>query len=120
MNIQETSREIHENAVNKGFWPANQNIGEKLMLIVSELGEAMEAHRKGKFAYGKFDPIDVSDEVFIKEFEFDIKDTFEDELADTTIRLFDLAYAMGIDIEKHIQLKNRYNKTREYLHGKKY
>ncbi len=120
MDIQKTSREIHDNAVNKGFWPTNQNIGEKLMLIVSELGEAMEAHRKGKFAYGSFDPSETSNKTFVKAFEHGIKDTFEDELADTTIRLFDLAYAMGIDIEKHIQLKNRYNKTREYLHGKKY
>ena len=33
-----------------GFWDKERNIGELLMLVTSELGEAMEAHRKSKFA----------------------------------------------------------------------
>jgi len=121
MDIKQTSKEIHENAIDKGFWSEGQNIGEKLMLIVSELGEAMAAHRKDKFAFTKFDLSEITDiKLFIQIFENTIKDTFEDELADAIIVLLDLAYAMGIDIEKHIILKNKYNKTREHLHSKKY
>ena len=52
MNINELIKRAHENAVKKGFYPEgeNKNIGELLMLIVSELGEALEAHRKNRFA----------------------------------------------------------------------
>jgi NTP pyrophosphatase (non-canonical NTP hydrolase) len=49
-----------------------------------------------------------------------VKDTFEDEIADTVIRLLDLSEGLGIDIEKHIRLKLEYNKTRPHKHGKKY
>ncbi len=71
----------------------NRNIGELLMLIVSELGEALEAHRKG--VYGsiesfEFDTIQASDIDLGKAYHNYLKDTFEDELADVFIRLFDL------------------------------
>jgi NTP pyrophosphatase (non-canonical NTP hydrolase) len=49
-----------------------------------------------------------------------VKDTFEDELADAAIRIFDLAHSKGIDLQKHIEAKMRYNATREHMHGKKY
>lgn len=38
----------------------------------------------------------------------------------TLMRIFLLAVVMGIDIEKHIQLKMEYNSSRPYKHGKKY
>lgn len=38
----------------------------------------------------------------------------------TLIRIFLLAEAMGIDIEKHIQLKMEYNASRPYKNGKRY
>lgn len=38
----------------------------------------------------------------------------------TLMRIFLLAESMGIDIEKHIQLKMEYNNSRPYKHGKKY
>jgi hypothetical protein len=39
MDIMETVKEVHVNAVAKGFWDAPEwNFSEKLMLIVSELG----------------------------------------------------------------------------------
>jgi NTP pyrophosphatase (non-canonical NTP hydrolase) len=69
----------------------NRNIGELLMLIVSELSEALEAHRKGIFVNCDIDDyIDFSKKYFIPWFEKHIKDTFEDEIADVFIRLFDL------------------------------
>lgn len=56
----------------------------------------------------------------MKGFETDIKDTFEDEIADCFIRLFDLCGRYKIDIESHIKAKMKYNSLREKLHGKKY
>jgi NTP pyrophosphatase (non-canonical NTP hydrolase) len=56
----------------------------------------------------------------IMYFKENIKDTFEDELADTVIRILDLCGARGIDLEKHIYLKLKYKATRERMHGKNY
>ena len=121
--------EIHENAKNKGFWDSPRETGTLLMLCVSELSEAMEADRRGKYAdIAAYNECENADDIFegdkqmylVSSFQCLIKDTFEDELADTIMRILDLCGAHGIDIEKHIELKMKYNETRERLHGKKY
>jgi NTP pyrophosphatase (non-canonical NTP hydrolase) len=87
------------------------------MLCVSELSEALEADRKGRVAnLDKFDQGIAHGDIF----ETYIKDTFEDELADTVIRILDLCGARGIDLERHINLKLKYNRSRERMHGKAY
>ena len=150
MTIPEIIKQAHENAVEKGFYTDNnlrycpecncflnckeeykepsgycdkfelrdKNIGELLMLIVSELGEALEAHRKSRFTNKEF----LYNESVTHEngFQAFIKDTFEDELADAVIRICDMCGYLNIDLEKHIELKMKYNATREYKHGKKY
>lgn len=149
MKINELIKRAHNNAVEKGFYDCpicgtigddhhsaycidnytdeqrRSNIGELLMLIVSELGEALEADRSGKFA--DWDSTVISgitnlpkSEQFPAAFERYIKDTFEDEIADTFIRLFDLCGYLKINIEKHILAKMAYNETRGYRHGKRY
>lgn len=128
MNIKEISQEIHENNIKKGFWEDKdtKNVGEVLMLCVTELSEALEAHRNGKFSnIEKFHKERQSTPFHekaatIQSFQDNIKDTFEDEIADTVIRLFDLCEGFGIDLETHIRLKTDYNKTRPFKHGKKY
>ena len=125
MNIKEISKEIHETNVKNGFWEGERNTGELLMLVTSELAEALEADRKGyKCELTKAGKMNFSGqdnvEVFQALFRGNIKDTFEDEIADAVIRLFDLAEGRGIDLEWHIAAKLRYNKTRPYKHGKAY
>lgn len=105
---------IHGNNKAKGFWDKERNVGELLMLITSELGEALEAHRRGIFA--DWNDFEVNGTPFV----YSIKDTFEDEIADAVIRLLDLSAGLGIDLEKHINMKVRYNESRPNLHGKKY
>lgn len=39
---------VHATAVEKGFWDFERNKGEMLMLVSSELAEALEAHRAGR------------------------------------------------------------------------
>ena len=112
--LNELAEEIYQNNKEKGFWDKERNVGEMLMLVTSELGEAMEAHRKGRFAN-----LEAYEE-FSEDFEDAIKDTFEDEIADSVIRLLDMCGGIGIDIDTHIKLKLEYNKTRERLHGKSY
>ena len=117
--------EIHNNAVTKGFWEGEAaNIPTKLMLIVSEISEAMEAHRKNNFALGNGHIQGVlgwvNEKDFIEHFERTEKDTFQDELADAMIRILDLAEKMDIDLESHIKAKMRYNKSRPFMHNVKY
>jgi len=100
MQIKELVKRAHENAVAKGFYPESEdkNIGELLMLVVSELGEALESHRKGK--HGKLNIfLSLKEDDFNRWFESIIKDTFEDELADVIIRLCDMIGYLEIDID---------------------
>lgn len=92
--LSEWSQLCHATAREKGFWDKERNTGEALMLIVTELAEAMEAHR-------------VQDQ-----------ENFREELADTFIRLLDLCGGLGIDIEAEIAKKAERNKARPYKHGK--
>ena len=186
-NLNDLAQQIHANAKAKGFWDEPRNTGEVFMLIVSELGEALEAHRSGKrvgesidfgvwgiMVYGHFK----------QSFEREVKGTFEGEIADVVIRILDycafaeieidipmyemhgdfevgksdniggtllgittwickaadedcsigraaclnaaliiccnLADAQGFDLIQHIELKMKYNATREHRQGKKY
>lgn len=122
---------INENAKKKGFWDEPINLSEKLMLTVSELSEAQEADREDNYV----NPIDVKqfyEDVIVEGcmnvdkksmlefFESNIKNTFEDEIADACIRLLDICEYKNIDIERHIQIKHWYNSLRPFKHGKKY
>ena len=133
--LNELSKQIHENAKSKGFFDNEKNIGEMLCLIHSEVSEALEAVRTNKyysncvdkqkwFIKGMADKnygATFNDDLFFKEqFENRVKNSFEDELADVIIRVLDLCGYKGIDIEKHIALKMKYNSMREHKHGKQY
>ncbi|MBN2135228.1 MAG: hypothetical protein JW737_05820 [Acidobacteria bacterium] len=100
MTVSDLIRDCHSNAKMKGFWDASQNIPEKVMLVVTELAEGVEAYRNG---------------IVIGE-----KDCFAEELADAVIRIFDICGYLEIDLEKELREKMKYNKTRPYLHGKKF
>jgi len=124
LGINESAKQIHSNNKEKGFWEGERNVGEMLMLVVSELGEAMEAHRKNRFAnieaFNARDEDRTTDSDVVSDFQELVKDTFEDEIADAVIRLLDLSAGLGIDLESHINLKVSYNKSRPRLHGKLY
>ena len=92
--LSELTKVCHETAVEKGFWDEKRNMGEALMLVVTELAEAMESYRKQE------------------------DENFKEELADTFIRLFDLCGGLNIDIAREIAKKAKKNKTRPYKHGK--
>ena len=94
---------------------------ERLLLVVSEIGEMVEARRAGKKAdweaYDKeTDGVEVNPDAF-KEY---IKDSPEDELADAMIRIFSMSGLEEINLQKHVSEKMRYNQSRERLHGKQF
>lgn len=136
MDIKEISKQINENAHAKGFWDKGVDVPEKLMLIVSEVSEAMEADRIDKRAningfYSDMKNAGIGKDLsfksrfeqveFERSFEATIKNSLEDELADAAIRIFDLATEMGIDLSWHIDHKVKYNANRPVMHGgKKY
>jgi len=74
-------------------------VSQKLALISSELGEALEAWSKGRHGLEE-------------------KNTFEDEIADVFIHLSDLCGYLGIDLDKQVEWKYAYNLTRPHKHGK--
>ena len=91
-DIRELCKEAHENAVRHGFWNEEHDIRHYLMLVITELAEAVQAYRKGRFAdrdeYEKM----VRERGCAEDTAFllSVKDTFEDEMADACIRLMDL------------------------------
>lgn len=72
-----------------------RNVGETLMLIVSEIAEAMEGHRKG-----------------LMDDHLPDRPMIEVELADALIRICDLAGAMGLDLGGAVAAKLDYNARR--------
>lgn len=110
MTINELIQVAHSQAKAKGFWDKERNTDELLMLIVSECGEALEAHRKGRVArLERYDTMRLEAGYSVEDNEIDtgnfvlyIKDTFEDELADIVIRIADLAGGMDLKLRGSI------------------
>ena len=132
MTLNELRDEMFAYAEKQGFHEEPFNFGESLMLIVSELSEALEADRNEKYAENPLVPIPNKEvgynnllyiepenitEVF---YEQNVKGTVEEELADAIMRLCALAGHRKIDLDWHVRAKQAYNKTRPFKHGKKY
>jgi hypothetical protein len=76
--------------------PIDRNIGELLMLMVSELAEAMEGHRKN-----------------LMDDKLPHRKMFEVELADLVIRVLDTAVHYAPGLESAVMEKLAYNRIRE-------
>ena len=105
-SLDNLAKDIHTTAVEKGFWPDKVDdifIAKQMMMIVSEVVEAMEAIRKNKG-----------------------KQEVADEMADIIIRTLDLYQGLVdngyVDQELQIALNNKtsFNKSRPERHGVKF
>jgi hypothetical protein len=99
-NFNELAAEIH--SANHQWWHdpvtgarLQRNKGELLMLVVSEIAEAMEGERK-----------DLMDD------HLPHRKMAEVEFADTLIRILDYAGAYGFDLDGAVAEKREYNKHR--------
>lgn len=115
--LNELARRVH--AMNRPKWwmnletghPLERNVGELLMLVVSEIAEAMEGHRKN-----------------LPDDKLPHRSMFEVEIADAVIRILDMCAGMDLDLGGAFEEKMAYNEkrvdhTREHRlsdYGKKY
>jgi len=123
--LNKAAETVHAANVKKGFYDEPSDFGTRIMLIVCELAEAVEADRDGKRCEQAelelaAEANGLGEETFPEIFRDMVKDTVEDEIADSFIRLLDLCGQLQIDIDKHINTKFAFNATREHKHGKKY
>mgnify|MGYP004564237819 FL=1 len=96
MDFNKLSKEAHANAVKHGFWEMPVGKMHCLMLIITEIGEMVEADRSGRHAnYAGYNGQRG------RSFDAFIKDTVEDEMADVVIRLCDLAGALNMHFEEN-------------------
>jgi NTP pyrophosphatase (non-canonical NTP hydrolase) len=112
MDYNKLAIQAHEDAKANGWYEKVQPINTYLALIKSELYEAFEAFRGKDYAPSSAHFTVLQTACFFNEdhiiiFKAQIKDTFEDEIADTAIRIFDFCGWYGIELPepKKIQTK---------------
>lgn len=103
-SINEICYDLYQASAAAGWWTAKDGtplqdnpyvVGQKLLLIHSEISEATEGDRKGAM-----------------DSHLPHRPTVEVELADAFIRICDLAAAYGMDLGGAVVEKMAYNKTR--------
>lgn len=94
--------QVYLDNVKAGWWsdietgmPKDRNVGELLCLVHSEISEALEGYRKG-----------------LMDDKLPHRAMFEVEIADTIIRLLDIAGRFDLNLDDAIKEKREYNSKR--------
>ena len=115
--IKEWQQDVHWVAWNKGWyddWPDvydPHHVASRLANITSECSEALEDLKRAK----KLEDL----KVVSRRLDYPKPLGFGIELADIVIRTMDLAELLDIDLQKMMEEKHAYNKTRKHRHGGK-
>ncbi len=102
MNTEELNalkEKAYKWAVEHGFHEEEKPDAFYLGLVMSEMGEAINADRKGMHANPEAFMKDWGKVPFKDSFEAHIKDSVEDEIADIVIRLLDFAGLRGYKLD---------------------
>lgn len=103
-NIVPLALYAHQQAEAKGFWKEPHHEDHYLMLVLTELAEAVEADRKCNWAVLDPATIDTLERMegapYVQMFLREVKDTVEDEIADACIRLLDLIGSKATEDEE--------------------
>lgn len=101
----------YTNACNHGFHDCEYKDDHWLMLVITEVSEAVQADQKGRVGkkcksrfdmeFNRYSALVEENKRFKCAFDKFVKDTFPDELADVIIRLLDLAGLREINIEPY-------------------
>jgi NTP pyrophosphatase (non-canonical NTP hydrolase) len=93
--LMKLAHDIHGQNVRAGWWDNPREMGTLLMLVVSEIAEAMEGDRKG-----------------LQDDHLPHRPMVEVELADAIIRILDIAAYHGLDLDGAVHEKLQYNMRR--------
>ena len=117
MNLNKLRDRAYKTACEHGFHDEELSNEHYLCLVISELMEAVEADRKGKkslimqFECG----ISYPKNNFKQVFDFCIKGTVEEELADVVIRCLDLAGLRGWDLQDTLDNVDELNNVSDFF-----
>ena len=105
MDLKNYCERAYQVATYNGFYREYKSPQHYICLIISELMEAVQAHRHNKFInIGPNDVVDYLEKVkddddFYRLYDYLIHNTYEDELADVCIRIFSFARYMGFTLQ---------------------
>ena len=116
MNINDIAERAHEHAKKAGFLDP-RNSDSMLMDLVDEISEARKAFNENHYCHNypliKIYEYKLNPDKYISYFENCIKNRQEDEMTDILLITLAIMKHHGIDIEKHVDMKQYYNELRD-------
>jgi len=105
--LKDLSEQAYETAVKRGQYQGD--VKDAILHLMTEVGELAGANKRAN--HGMFEQI-VENIGYRESYEFSIKNTIEDEIADILILTLGLAKALDMDADNIVRMKMLYNKMR--------